>query len=133
VMMACAARDPLTGRTHVKWREDLAPHVIVGADEADELHPKGDIEELFLLACVRQIWHDIRPEDDAEAQKLKPLVGTLPAKLHRILADTGSAFVFFGEREAAVSTSTNKNFDFTCVTEPHVVFCKSWDHTCEVR
>jgi hypothetical protein len=130
LVLACA-RDPLSGHTHIKWRENLGSEIIYGADEPDELHPKAEIEESFLLACVRQMWQDVHEADEDRARELKPHLAGLPVKLFRILAETGSAFVYIHGELNTFTTSTNKYFDFACRTRDHVVFCKSPTHTCE--
>jgi hypothetical protein len=133
VLTFACARDPLASRTHIKWKEQLAPDVIYGADEPNELHPKADIEEALLLQCVSQMWRDVRPSDEEEARKLKPFIGLLPAKLGRAIAETGSAFVYVRGRSTTFSTSTNEHFDFVCRTVSHYVFCKSSAHSCESK
>jgi hypothetical protein len=57
VSLACA-RDPLGGRTHIKWQQDLG-----------------------LLTCVKEIGNDLHTFDPADKERYKPVLDTIPAKL----------------------------------------------------
>lgn len=135
-LVSCA-RHPLSGSWHeVKWHQQRTQGVVYGANAYYEGTPLvADLSPAYADACLKQFAYDLKEASGEHLAMLTSAGPQLTAEVTRALRETGSAFVIVGTESTEyfkllLMTDKNENYDLTCSSPFHLVYCRYAQEFC---